>query len=294
VFYWVLKAILWPTVNLIVRPWAEGTDNVPREGPAILASNHLSFSDHFFAPLALPRKVIFLAKSEYFTGRGLKGLLSKAFFSGLGQIPVDRTGGEAGERALRTGLRVLASGELLGIYPEGTRTPDGRLYRGKTGVARLALEARVPVIPTAMVGGFEFQPPGKIAPRLNIRPGVRFGKPLDFSRYYGLEKDRIVLRAMTDEIMYELMRLSGQEYVDEYAQRAKLKLTNPLRHDGRGRRAAVSAEPEDPDDEMSDSPDASVDGDRAAAQLHDGNEASPASEQASPESDGAAEKAADG
>ncbi|MGO8962010.1 MAG: lysophospholipid acyltransferase family protein [Streptosporangiaceae bacterium] len=229
-FYWVVKAILAPFLRLVFRPWAEGTDNVPREGPAILASNHLSFSDHFFAPLPLPRKVVFLAKSEYFTGRGLKGLLSKAFFSGVGQIPVDRTGGEASERALRTGLRVLAAGKLLGIYPEGTRTPDGRLYRGKTGVARLALEARAPVIPTAMVGGFEFQPPGKLAPRLTIRPGVRFGKPLDFSRYYGLEQDRIVLRAMTDEIMYELMKLSGQEYVDEYAQRTKGKLAAALRY----------------------------------------------------------------
>jgi hypothetical protein len=143
---------------------------------------------------------------------------------------VDRTGGEASERALRTGLRVLAAGELLGIYPEGTRTPDGRLYRGKTGVARLALEARAPVIPTAMIGGFEFQPPGKLTPRLRIRPGVRFGKALDFSRYYGLEQDAIVLRAMTDEIMYELMKLSGQEYVDEYAQRAKGRLTSHLRH----------------------------------------------------------------
>ena len=128
---------------------------------------------------------------------------------------------------------MLASGQLLGIYPEGTRTPDGRLFRGKTGVARLALEARVPVVPTAMVGGFEFQPPGRVAPRLTIRPGVRFGKPLDFSRYYGLEQDRIVLRAVTDEIMYELMKLSGQEYVDEYAQRTKGKLGQVLRHDGR-------------------------------------------------------------
>src|SRR5258708_4511388 len=213
VFYWVVKAVLWPLLRLF-RPWAEGTENVPREGPAIIASNHLSFSDHFFAPLPLPRKVVFLAKSEYFTGRGLKGLISRAFFSGVGQIPVDRSGGEASERALRTGLRVLAHGDLLGIYPEGTRTPDGRLYRGKTGVARLALEAKAPVIPCAMIGGFEFQPPGKITPRLRIRPGVRFGKPLEFSRYYGLENDRIVLRAMTDEIMYELMKLSGQEYVD--------------------------------------------------------------------------------
>ena len=220
-FYWVAKAILGPFLALLFRPWAEGTANVPREGPAILASNHLSFSDHFFGPLPLPRKVTFLAKSEYFTGRGLKGLVSKAFFSGVGQIPVDRSGGKASERALATGLRVLAAGELLGIYPEGTRTPDGRLYRGKTGVARLALESGAPVIPTAMVGTFEFMPPGRRWPRLRIRPGVRFGKPLDFTRYSGLESDHMVLRAVTDEIMYALMKLSGQEYVDEYAQKAK-------------------------------------------------------------------------
>jgi 1-acyl-sn-glycerol-3-phosphate acyltransferase len=220
-FYWVVKAMLTPILRLLFRPWAEGTEYVPRTGPAIIASNHLSFSDHFFAPLALPRKVVFLAKSEYFTGRGLKGLFSRAFFSGVGQIPVDRSGGEASERALATGLRVLAAGHLLGIYPEGTRTPDGRLFRGKTGVARLALEARVPVIPCAMIGGFEFQPPGRIRPRFAIRPGVRFGPPLDFSRYYGLETDRIVLRAVTDEIIYQIMKLSGQEYVDEYAQRHK-------------------------------------------------------------------------
>jgi 1-acyl-sn-glycerol-3-phosphate acyltransferase len=226
-FYWVVKAILAPILRLVFRPWAEGTQYVPRTGPAIIASNHLSFSDHFFAPLPLPRKVVFLAKSEYFTGRGIKGLFSRAFFSGVGQIPVDRSGGEASERALNTGLRVLADGNLLGIYPEGTRTPDGRLFRGKTGVARLALEARVPVIPCAMIGGFEFQPPGRIAPRLAIRPGARFGPPLDFSRYYGLETDRIVLRAVTDEIIYAIMKLSGQEYVDEYAQRHKTRAQTP-------------------------------------------------------------------
>src|SRR5216683_4815785 len=216
-FYWVVKAVLAPILRVLFRPWAEGAEHVPRTGPAILASNHLSFSDHFFAPLPLPRKVVFLAKSEYFTGRGIKGLFSRVFFSGLGQIPVDRSGGEASERALNTGLRVLADGNVLGIYPEGTRTPDGRLFRGKTGVARLALEARVPVIPCAMIGGFEFQPPGRITPRLRVRPGVRFGKPLDFSRYYGMENDKLILRAVTDEIVYEIMKLSGQEYVDEYA-----------------------------------------------------------------------------
>jgi 1-acyl-sn-glycerol-3-phosphate acyltransferase len=221
VFYWVVKAILGPFLALVFRPWARGTENVPREGPAILASNHLSFSDHFFGPLPLPRKVTFLAKSEYFTGRGLKGLASKAFFHGVGQIPVDRTGGAASERALATGLRVLAGGGLLGIYPEGTRSPDGRLYRGKTGVARLTLESGAPVIPMAMVGTFELMPPGRLWPRLRFRPGVRFGRPLDFSRYAGLESDHLVLRAITDEIMYALMELSGQEYVDEYAQDAK-------------------------------------------------------------------------
>jgi 1-acyl-sn-glycerol-3-phosphate acyltransferase len=235
VFYWVVKAILGPFLALVFRPWAEGTENVPREGPAILASNHLSFSDHFFGPLPLPRKVTFLAKSEYFTGRGLKGLVSKAFFRGVGQIPVDRTGGAASERALATGLRVLAGGGLLGIYPEGTRSPDGRLYRGKTGVARLALESGAPVIPMAMVATFELMPPGRLWPRLRFRPGVRYGKPLDFSRYAGLESDHLILRAITDEIMYALMELSGQEYVDEYAQQAKnraradRKLVAPVR-----------------------------------------------------------------
>ncbi|MHB1596085.1 MAG: lysophospholipid acyltransferase family protein [Streptosporangiaceae bacterium] len=244
-FYWLAKAILGPFLRLVFRPWSEGTENVPRTGPAIIASNHLSFSDHFFAPLPLPRKVVFLAKSEYFTGRGIKGLFSKAFFSGLGQIPMDRSGGEASERALATGLRVLAAGQLLGIYPEGTRTPDGRLFRGKTGVARLALESRVPVIPCAMVGGFEFQPPGKLAPRLRIRPGVRFGQPLDFSRYYGLETDRLVLRAVTDEIIYEIMKLSGQEYVDQYAQafKAQRQAARRAHPPGAGQAAGPEAGP---------------------------------------------------
>jgi 1-acyl-sn-glycerol-3-phosphate acyltransferase len=224
VFYGLVKVILGPLLRIVFRPWAEGTENVPRAGPAIIASNHLSFSDHFFGPLPLPRKVTFLAKAEYFTGSGIKGLVSRAFFRGVGQIPMDRGGGKASERALRTGLRVLSEGKLLGIYPEGTRTPDGRLYRGKTGVARLALESRAPVIPCAMVGTFEMQPQGKVLPNLRIRPGVRFGKPLDFSRYYGMESDRLALRAVTDEIMHALEELSGQEYVDKYAQQAKAEL----------------------------------------------------------------------
>ncbi|PRX97021.1 1-acyl-sn-glycerol-3-phosphate acyltransferase [Allonocardiopsis opalescens] len=223
-FYWLVKAVLGPFLHLIWRPWAEGVDRVPRTGPAILVSNHLSFADHFFGPLPLPRKVTFLAKAEYFTGRGLKGLVSRLFFTGVGQIPIDRSGGKKSEAALNTGLRVLKSGHLLGIYPEGTRSPDGRLYRGRTGVARLVLEARVPVVPMAMFNVDEMMPPGRIIPKFGIRPGVKFGKPLDFSRYHGMESDRLVLRAVTDEIMYALMELSGQEYVDRYAQSVKAEL----------------------------------------------------------------------
>ena len=221
-FYWVAKYTLGVALKVIFRPWSRGKKNVPRRGPVILVSNHLSFADHFFGPMPLPRKVVFLAKAEYFTGKGVKGLLSKAFFSGVGQIPIDRTGGDASERALRSGLRVLAEGNVLGIYPEGTRSPDGRLYKGKTGVARLALESRASVVPCAMMDTFEFLPPGSLHPSLKIRPGVIFGKPMEFSRYYGKESDRAALRAVTDEIMAEIAKLSGQEYLPElYAARAK-------------------------------------------------------------------------
>lgn len=224
VFYWVTKYTLGISLKIIFRPWSRGRRNVPRRGPVILASNHLSFADHFFGPLPLPRQVVFLAKAEYFTGRGLRGLLSKAFFSSTGQIPIDRSGGEASERALKSGLRVLAEGKVLGIYPEGTRSPDGRLYKGRTGVARLALESRAPVVPCAMIDTFAFLPPGTFRPKLSIRPGVIFGKPLDFSRYYGRETDREALRAVTDEIMQAIRDLSGQEYVEMYAKHVKDQL----------------------------------------------------------------------
>jgi 1-acyl-sn-glycerol-3-phosphate acyltransferase len=220
VFYWVVKAILTPILRVLFRPWVEGGEHIPTEGGAILASNHLSFSDSIFLPLVVPRKITFLAKADYFTGTGLKGKLTKGFFSGVGQVPIDRSGGAASEAALVTGLRILGAGNLLGLYPEGTRSPDGRLYRGKTGVARMALEAGVPVVPVAMINTDVVQPTGKKIPNLG-RVGVRVGKPLDFSRYQGMEGDRFVLRSITDEIMYELMLLSGQEYVDQYATAAK-------------------------------------------------------------------------
>ena len=218
--YWIVKGALTPPLRVLFRPWVEGLEHVPASGGAVFASNHVSFSDSFFLPLVVPRRITFLAKSDYFTGSGLKGRATAAFFSGVGQVPVDRTGGSASESALGTGLRILRGGQMLGIYPEGTRSPDGRLYRGKTGVARMALEAGVPVLPVAMIGTAEAQPPGQKIPNIH-QIGIRIGAPLDFSRYTGMEHDRFVLRSMTDEIMYELMTLSGQEYVDVYATQAK-------------------------------------------------------------------------
>jgi 1-acyl-sn-glycerol-3-phosphate acyltransferase len=221
VLYWLLKyVILGPVLRLIFRPRVEGGEHVPDTGPAIIASNHLSFSDSIFMPLMVKRRVTFVAKQEYFTGKGIKGWLVKKFFEGTGTIPVDRSGGRAAQAAIETGLRILRSGNLFGIYPEGTRSPDGRLYRGKTGVARLALESGARVIPVAMLNADEIQPPGKLIPKIK-RVQMRFGEPLDFSRYQGLAGDRFIERAVTDEIMYELMQLSGREYIDVYAQRSK-------------------------------------------------------------------------
>ena len=221
VFYWFLKWVaLGPLLKLVYRPQTEGAQHVPAEGPAILASNHLSYADWLFMPLTLTRRVTFVAKAEYFNTPGIKGWFQKKFFYGAGQVPIDRSGAGAGEGALSAAKKVLDSGELFGIYPEGTRSHDGKLYRGKTGVARLALETGATVIPVAVVGTDVVAPPGKKFGRV-IRTVVRFGEPLDFSRYEGLEKDRYILRSITDEIMYEIMQLSGQEYVDMYASRAK-------------------------------------------------------------------------
>jgi 1-acyl-sn-glycerol-3-phosphate acyltransferase len=223
VTYFILKTfVLGPLLRFIFRPWTRGVENVPTSGAAILASNHLSFSDSIFLPLQCPRPVVFLAKSEYFTGKGIKGFFVKLFFKSTGQLPIDRSGGKASEAALNTGLGVLEQGQLLGIYPEGTRSPDGKLYRGRTGIARMALEAKVPVIPVAMIDTEKVQPIGTRLPRVR-RVGIVYGKPLDFSRFDGMEGDRIVLRAVADEIMYELMRISGQEYVDQYASTVKEK-----------------------------------------------------------------------
>lgn len=220
-FYLFLKnVIVGPFLLTVFRPFIRGAENVPPKGAVIFASNHLSFIDSVFLPIVVDRQIRFLAKSEYFTGRGLKGWIVKKFFIAIGQLPIDRSGGKASEASLNTGLEHLATGGQLGIYPEGTRSHDGRLYRGRTGIARMVLESGATVIPVAMIDTDKVMPVGTKIPKVR-RIGVVFGEPLDFSRFAGMEGDRFVLRSITDEIMYELSHLSGQEYVDVYASSVK-------------------------------------------------------------------------
>ena len=209
-----------PILRTVFRPWTSGSENIPEKGGVILASNHLSFIDSVFLPLVIQRRIYFLAKSDYFHGKGIKGWITKTFLTGTGMLPIDRSGGKASEASLNTGLRVLHEGDVLGIYPEGTRSPDGKMYRGRTGVARMILEAQVPVVPVAMIDTEKVMPIGRRMPKVR-RIGIVFGEPMDFSRFEGLEGDRFILRSITDEIMYELMRISGQEYVDIYASSVK-------------------------------------------------------------------------
>lgn len=215
--YWIFKHLLiGPLLKTIYRPWVEGSENIPATGPVILVGNHLSVIDSFFMPVMVDRRVYFLAKSDYFTGKGLKGWLVKNFMLSVGQLPIDRSGGKASEASLTTGLSVLDRGDVLGIYPEGTRSPDANLYRGRTGVARLVLESGATVVPVVMIDTEKAMPIGVKIPRIR-RIGTVIGKPLDFSRFNGMSADRFVLRSVTDEIMVEIQKLSGQKYVDVYA-----------------------------------------------------------------------------
>lgn len=216
----LIKAVLGPIMRLMFRPQVEGVENIPGDGPVILAGNHLTFIDSMVLPLVSKRQVCFIGKDEYVTGKGFKGRLMAWFFTGVGMIPVDRDGASGGVAALMTGRRILEEGRIFGIYPEGTRSPDGRLYRGRTGIARLTLMTGAPVVPFAMIGTDKLQPGGRGIPRPG-RVTVRFGEPMEFSRYDGMDRDRYVLRAVTDSVMTEVMRLSGQEYVDMYATKAK-------------------------------------------------------------------------
>ena len=217
-FYWVLKAILKPLMRGLYRIRVEGTENIPEDGCGIIAANHVSFLDSFFIPLVVKRRrMTYLAKADYF-----KSWKTRWFFKGVGQISCEREGGKKSQQSLEIALEVLAEGNLLGIYPEGTRSPDGHLHRARTGVARLALASGAVVVPCGVFGTEEVMPKNAKIPRLTGRPTVvvRFGRPLDFSRYAGQERDRYVLRSISDEIMFEIMQLSGQEYKDEYASRS--------------------------------------------------------------------------
>jgi 1-acyl-sn-glycerol-3-phosphate acyltransferase len=206
---------------LAFRPKVSGLRQVPTIGPVIIASNHLSFSDSIFMPLVVPRKVTFLAKAEYFNSPGIKGLLKKLTFISLGQVPVDRAGGRRSEAALLTGLELLKEGACIGIYPEGTRSPDGRLYKGRTGIARMAIESGAPVVPVAMFNTAEIQPTGKVVPKVQ-RVEMIFGEPIYFD---GDSTNPQELREATDRIMAAIQQLSGQESVDMYASEAKNRIS---------------------------------------------------------------------
>ncbi|MDZ4270396.1 MAG: lysophospholipid acyltransferase family protein [Mycobacterium sp.] len=216
-WYWLFKFVfMGPLLTLLGRPKVEGLEHVPQSGAVILASNHLAVADSFYLPLVVSRRITFLAKAEYFTGTGIKGWFMRWFYTVAGQVPIDRTDADSAQAALTTAERIVGEGKLLGMYPEGTRSPDGRLYKGKTGLARLALQTQVPVIPVAMIGTDVVNPPGSKMWKFG-RVQVKFGEPMDFSRFEGLAGNRFIERAVIDEVMYELMRLSGQEYVDLYA-----------------------------------------------------------------------------
>ncbi|MCX6449459.1 MAG: lysophospholipid acyltransferase family protein [Actinobacteria bacterium] len=216
--YSILKSFLIPLLMFIFRPKVSGLRFVPSNGPVIIASNHLSFSDSIFMPLVVPRKVTFLAKSEYFTSPGLKGFIKKITFIALGQVPIDRSGGKRSEAALLTGLRLLKENHCIGIYPEGTRSPDGRLYKGRTGIARMAIESGAPIIPVAMFNTAEIQPTGQVVPKVR-RVEMVFGEPIYLT---GDPTDQELLRKETNKIMETIAALSKQEYVPNmYASDAK-------------------------------------------------------------------------
>lgn len=223
--YWVLKMVLTPILRLVYRVRVDGRDNIPRSGPVILASNHQSFIDSIFLPLCIGRRVTFVAKAEYF-----ESWKTAWFFRAVGMIPLKRDGGSASQRALAAAREVLATGGVLGIYPEGTRSPDGRLYRGHTGVARLACQCEATVVPVAQFGTAEVQPIGAMFPKLFKRVQLKMGAPLHFDALATTDKetaDAADLRLTTDRIMRAIASLSGQEYVGEYAKRDRGLLSAP-------------------------------------------------------------------
>ncbi|MBS2990584.1 1-acyl-sn-glycerol-3-phosphate acyltransferase [Rhodococcus erythropolis] len=214
--YWLFKYVLiGPVLWLFGRPTIEGQHHIPKKGPVILAGNHRAVVDSFFLVLMVRRRITFVAKSEYFTGTGVKGAMQRWFFGGAGQVPIDRSGADASRAALDTAIGILDKGGVWGIYPEGTRSPDGCLYKGKTGAIRVALETGAPIIPVVVHGGDAVNPPGTRMWRFS-KVRITVGEPIDFSRYRELRGYQAVVRAATDELMSVLCDQSGQEYVDVY------------------------------------------------------------------------------
>lgn len=224
---WFGRILLAPLARVLFRPRIIGRGNVPKRGPVIIASNHLSFADSIVITLVAPRSVSFLAKSSYFTGRGFRGWLSRAFFTGVGAVSVERGAGQAAQAALDRGLEVLRGGEAFSIYPEGTRSLDGRLYRGRTGVAWLALTSGAPVVPVALTGTQNLQPVGSTVPRL-AKVTVEFGEPLDLSGYGGADSGR-ARRQATDAVMEAIHRMSGQELANAYNEPPAANVTERVR-----------------------------------------------------------------
>jgi 1-acyl-sn-glycerol-3-phosphate acyltransferase len=210
--YTVAKAVISPLLHFFWRVRTEGLENVPPDGPAIIAPNHSAAIDSFFVPCVLPRRITYVGKAEY-----LDDWKTRKLFPAMGMIPLDRSGGSASERALNTAARVLDRGELFGIYPEGTRSRSGKLHKGHTGVARLALRCNAPIVPVGLIGTREVQPPEVKAPRPFRSVTVRFGKPIDVRRYLDRKDDRMLLRQITDELMFEIQALTGLEYDPTYA-----------------------------------------------------------------------------
>jgi 1-acyl-sn-glycerol-3-phosphate acyltransferase len=223
VAYWILKVILTPVLRVFYRVRVEGSDVVPTKGPVILAANHRSFLDSIFLPLVLRRRVTFVAKAEYFDDPK-----TAWFFRAVGQIPIRREGGSAAEGALTAATDVLRRGGVFAIYPEGTRTRDGYLHRGHTGVARLALKTGAPIVPVGLVGTDECQPTDRKLPRVFRTVWIRFGSPLPVAHYADRADERLVLRQVTDELMYEIRELSGYDYEDTYATKSRERAAEPI------------------------------------------------------------------
>ena len=221
--YWFFVRTLGPIARRRFNPTVEGLENIPRKGGAIIAANHLAVIDDALLPITCPRMIHFMGKAEYFEGKGIKGRFKKWWFTSVGVFPVDRSGGSKSLGALNHAKEILKDGHLFGIHVEGTRSPDGRLYRGHTGAARLAFETGCPIIPTAIIGSRDLQKPGQVIPNKG-KSKVIYGVPIPVERKDPQDVTHEELRELTDRVVRAIAQMSGQEYVDEYAQTVKARM----------------------------------------------------------------------